>query len=829
MKKLILLLFLCFVGLNHLDAQRRQGKRGGPGGSRKGAPKINIVGKLINSTSGQGLEYATISVFSKRDSSLVGGGLTEPDGTFNVEARPGPMYAQIDFLGFESLMIDPIPFDRDKIKAGERKIDLGEIQMFEGGVALEEVEIRAEKSESQYSLDKRVFNVGKDLANRGGSAEDILDNVPSVTVDVEGEVSLRGSTGVRILIDGRPSGLASAGNGLRSIPSDMIDKVEVITNPGARYEAEGMAGIINIVLKKNTGNGFNGSFDVSTGWPTRYGAGANINYRKGKINWFANYGINFRSGPGRGFTYQENTRADTVYITDLQRSRNRGGLNNSIRTGIDYYFTENKTLTGYLQYRKSDESNESTVIYNDFVNNINNPTSITTRLDDEKEDESNLEYSLNYRNQIGGDRDHEFKASLQYRDDIETENSIFTESFDPLDAVPYNSLNQRSNNAEKNKNWLVQVDYTKPLSSKDHKLELGVRSSFRRINNDYLVEEENSLGVFESLEGLSNNFNYDEDVHAAYASYGNKHNAFSYQVGLRAEYSDVFTELEQTNELNPRSYFNLFPSAHINYQLSEENAVQLSYSRRINRPRFWDLNPFFTFSDRRNFFSGNPNLDPEFTDAYEVGNIRYWEKATLSTGLFYRHTRDNIERILEVQSNGNTLRFPQNLSTQDDFGLDVSISYSALKWLRLDGNANFFRSITSGKFGDQDFSADTYTWFGRMSSRATFWESDLQVRVNYRGARLTAQGKRLPAGSVDIGWSKDLMNKNMTITLSGRDLFNSRKRISEIDIEDLYQRSEFQWRVRSFVLSANYRLNQKKKRGGQGGNRGDSGGGGEEF
>ncbi len=828
MKKLILLIILCIAGFYQIDAQQRRGGRGGPGGERQGAPKINIIGKLINSSTGQGLEYATISVFSKRDSSLVGGGLSEPDGTFTVEAKPGPMYAVIDYLGFESLIIDPIPFDRDKIRAGERKIDLGEVSMFEGGVALEEVEIRAEKSETQFSLDKKVFNVGKDLANQGGSAEDILDNVPSVTVDVEGEVSLRGSTGVRILIDGKPSGLASAGNGLRSIPSNMIDQVEVITNPGARYEAAGTSGIINIVLKKNTGHGFNGSFDVSVAQPLGYGAGANINYRKGKVNWFANYGFRYRSGPGGGTTYQETTRNDSVFILDLTRSMDRSGFNNSIRTGLDYHFTDNATLTGYLQYRKSDENNENVVIYNDFLQSINNPTSITDRVDDESEDESNLEYSLDYRNEIGGNRNHLFKATVQYRDDIETENSIFTETFNPLEGPSYNSLNQRSNNKEANKTWLVQMDYAKPLSSQDHKIEFGVRGSFRRINNDYLVEEENSAGIFESLAGLSNNFNYDEDVYAAYATYGNKHEAISYQLGLRAEYSDVNTELEQTNEKNPRSYFNLFPSAHFNYQINEANAVQVSYSRRIRRPRFWDLNPFFTFSDRRNFFSGNPNLDPEFSDSYEIGSIRYWEKATLSTSLFYRHTKDNMERIKTLLDDNTTLTFPQNLSIQDDYGLDVSINYSALKWWRLDGNANLFRSQTSGTFGDQDFSTDNFTWFGRMTSRFTFFDSDLQVRLNYRGPRQSPQGNRKAAGSFDLGWSKDFLGKNMTLTLSARDIFNSRKRIGETIFEGFYERSEFQWRQRSVTLSANYRLNQKKKRSRQRGG-GDYEGGGEEF
>ena len=827
MKKLIVLTILCLSVVYNMSAQERGGRRGMRGGGEE-APKINIVGKLINSNTGLGLEYATVSVFSKQDSSIVGGGLTELDGSFNIEARPGRLYAQIDFLGYESIVIDPVPFDRDKMRAGERKVDLGEIRMSEGGIVLDGVEIRAEKSETQFSLDKKVFNVGKDLANQGGSAEDILDNVPSVTVDVEGEVSLRGSTGVQILVDGKPSGLASAGNGLRSIPANMIDQVEVITNPGARYEAAGTSGIINIILKKNTGHGFNGSFDASVGHPLGYGAGANINYRKGKVNWFANYGFRFRSGPGRGTTFQESTQGDSVFILDLSRNMDRSGLNNSIRTGIDYHFTENSTLTGYLQYRRSDEANMNTVIYNDFVQSLDNPVSITERIDDETEDESNLEYSLDYRNEIGGNRNHLFKATIQYRDDVESESSIFTETLDPLDSNPFNSLNQRSANDEVNKTWLVQLDYEKPLGAKDHKVEFGLRGSFRQINNDYLVEEENDEGIFESLEGLSNNFNYDEDVYAAYALYGNKHNAFSYQLGLRAEYSDVNTELEQTNEVNPRSYFNLFPSTHLNYEINEANAIQISYSRRIRRPRFWDLNPFFTFSDRRNFFSGNPNLDPEFSDSYEIGNIRYWGKATLSTSLFYRYTTGNIERILTLRDDGTTLRFPQNLSTQNDYGLDISMNYSAISWMRLDANANVFRSQTNGQLGDVDFSTDNLTWFGRMTSRFTFFDSDLQVRMNYRGPRQTAQGSTKGAGSVDLGWSKDFLGKNMTITLSARDIFNTRKRISETEFDDFYSFGEFQWRQRSVNLAANYRLNQKKKRGGQRGG-GDYEGGGEEF
>ena len=263
-----------------------------------------------------------------------------------------------------------IPFDRDAIRSGNRTIDLGVVGLQVAGIALNEVEIRAEKSETQFSLDKRVFNVGKDLANQGGTAQDILDNVPSVSVDIEGGVSLRGSEGVRILIDGRPSGLANQdnANGLRSIPANLIESVEVITNPSARYEAEGMAGIINIILKKDKGSGFNGSFDVNGGYPEQAGVGANVNYRKGKVNWFANLGLNRRVSPGRGFSLSTLDRPTDTFIQEITRESDRKSLSNSARFGIDFFPSEKEILTGALLYRRSDEDNFSALTYNDFIN-----------------------------------------------------------------------------------------------------------------------------------------------------------------------------------------------------------------------------------------------------------------------------------------------------------------------------------------------------------------------------------------------------------------------------------------------------------------------------
>jgi len=522
----------------------------------------------------------------------------------------------------------------------------------------------------QLALDKKVFNVGKDLSSRGGSAVEILDNVPSVQVDIEGNISLRGSSNVRILVDGKPSGLVgTGGSGLRSLQANMIEKVEVITNPSARYEAEGMAGIINIILKKEVKKGLNGSFEVTAGVPKVLGTAANLNYRTSKLNFFVNYNIRQREGPGVGSLYQEVFRSDTTFITEQDNKRLRGGLSQTVRLGADYFFNEKNTLTTSFSYRISDDKNFAETRYDDYINSLDNLVESSIRTDDEKEDETKLEYAIDYEKKF--DREGQsWKTRISYQDNIEEEGSILENRF--LDGTLF--LEQESNNKERENTLIFQSDYVVPFS-KDQKFEVGGRASIRNIDNDFLVEELRD-NVWEPLEGLSNNFQYDEKIYAAYVIYGDKIDNVSYQVGLRPEYTDVNTTLLTTNEENPRDYVNLFPSAFLGYEFGKNNTLQLSYSRRVRRPRFWDLNPFFTFSDNRNFFSGNPDLDPEFTDAFELGHLKFWDKASLSSAVYYRYTTGVIERIQVVNPDGTSVTKPQNLSTRNAYGLEFNGSYN---------------------------------------------------------------------------------------------------------------------------------------------------------
>lgn len=803
--------------------------------SGKEGKKVTIKGTLLDTDTQQALEFATISVHSVSDSTLIGGGVTDLQGKFSVESPSPKVYLALDFIGYKTTTITDIP------SANESKIiDMGIISLSAGGVNLDDIEITAERSETTFALDKKIFTVGKDLANRGGTAQEILDNVPSVTVDVEGNVSLRGSENVRILIDGKPSGLIGIGEsgGLRSIPSNLISQIEVVTNPSAKYEAAGTAGIINIVLKKDKRSGFNGSFEMTLGNPAQYGAGANINYRSGKVNWFTSYNLQYRESPGFGVAYQNYYQGDSTLITQIDRDMNRSGLSHNMRFGADYFLTDNQTLTASLNYRLGDDDNTNTISYRDLtvpgilthsdriIPSFDDP--YTLRTDDEIEDESKQEYSLDYRKKFA-DKGKSLSGRLSYQNNGEVEQSILTnrlyQSEQPIGDI---NKEQLSTNDENETRTLIQLDYKHPIG-KDTKIEVGGQTSLRNIRNDFEVSEKTGE-EFVELTDRTNDFQYNEDVHAAYFIYGSKINKWSYQVGLRSEYSIVKTELLQTNEVNDRDYFGLFPSAFLNYDLLAGQSIQLSYSRRIQRPRFWDLNPFFSFTDERNFFSGNPNLDPEYTDSYETQYIKIWDSGNIGGSIYYRHTEDARQRIKEVDPvEGTSVTIPVNLATQDNIGVEMLFSYSGLNWLRLDGNANLFKAKTDGEYNGQNFDVDTYSWTGRLTSRFTFWNgADFQVRTNHRASRETQQGTRGAITSIDLGFTKDVLNKNLTLTLSVRDLLNSRKRVYERFGPDFYEDGEFQWRSRAISLTANYRINMQKQRGNPS-RAGTGGGDGGEF
>jgi ferric enterobactin receptor len=775
------------------------------------AQKGILKGKVIDSQTSTPLSYASVRVLKISDSTLIAGNITREDGLFSIDMPLGQAYAIVEFIGYQPLKISSFSLTK------EQSIhDLGIIKLSSATTNLDEVEIRAEKSTMELSLDKKIFNVGKDLSNAGGSAIDILGNIPSVSVDVEGNVKLRGSQNVRILIDGKPSGLVSfkGGSGLQQLQGNLIDKVEIITNPSARYEAEGMSGIINIVLKKEQKQGFNGSFEVITGFPANYGLAANVNYRHKKVNFFINYGMAYRQQPGVGSQYQELYANDTTYISQIERVGTMTGFHNNVKAGLDYFFNPKNTLTVFYVLRRTDVRRITDLTYKDYLFKTDNLKTITMRQQDEKEHEPHSETGLSYKKTFDKKK-QELVADFRFLDYWERSDQIFTQNGIFADGSPNTNSNQiqKALNDEYEKQYLFQVDYVHPID-KEGKFETGLRSSFRRMINDYIATEQGANGAFFTLPGLDNYFIYDENIHAAYAILGNKQGNFSYQFGLRGEITDAKTTLQKTNEVHPRDYANLFPSAHFTYKLPKENAIQLSYSRRVRRPTYNELSPFVTLSDNRNFFAGNPALNPEFTDAFELGHIKYFEKGTLSSSLYYRHTTDKIQSIRRVDNLGFANTFPENLLKEDAFGAEVTSQHTLVKWWKMDNNFNFFRAITDGANIGTNIASDTYSWFVRHTSKFSLPQNiDFQVRGNYEAPQKTPQGERKALYYVDLGMNKDILKGTGTITLNVSDLFNSRRNRFITEGSNFYTSGNFLGRKRQINLTFSYRLNQAKQSG----------------
>lgn len=772
--------------------------------------KLKVVGKIVDGASRAPLGYASIRLFNAADSSFVSGAITDETGGFVVDIVAGNFYALTEFIGYKPQYTPNI-----RLTSANSPLDLGAIQVTASAKTLDEVTVQAEKSSMELSLDKKVFNVGKDLANAGGTAVDILTNVPAVAVDVEGNVSLRGSGNVRILIDGKPSGLVSikGASGLAQLQGSMIERVEIITNPSARYEAEGMGGVINIVLKKERKEGINGSFDIITGHPTNFGGAANVNYRKKNLNFFINYTMSYRNTPGKNYVYQELYRNDSIFIMERDMKSNLKGMANSARGGLDYYFNTKNVLTAAYTWRTSKGKRFSTLDYRDYLSNLGNMTSYTRRTQDETETEPNAEYALTYKKTFNR-KGQELTADVRYLDNWEDSDQYYRENVYNPNGSPSNipPLLQRALNYETEKQLLFQVDYVHPFG-KDGKIEAGGRSSSRDMTNDYSVTQQTNDGGWIPLPGLTNDFLYEENIHAVYGMIGNKTGKLSYQGGVRAEWTGVTTTLKTTNEVNDRNYGNLFPSAHITYDFAKQNALQLSYSRRVRRPQYNDLTPFATYSDNRNYWSGNPDLNPEFTNAFEMGHIKYMNKGSLTSSIYYRHTNGKIISIRTVNDDGTSFTRPENLGTEDAYGAEFTGSFNPYPWWKLDGSANFFRAITDGTGVDEEFQSDTYSWFVRAMSRFTLWKNtDLQLRGNYEAPQQTPQGRRKALATLDLAATRDILKGNGTLTLTVVDVFNSRKFRSITEGANFYARNSSQGRLRQINLTLNYRLHQAKKK-----------------
>ncbi|MFD0861747.1 outer membrane beta-barrel protein [Sungkyunkwania multivorans] len=783
---------------------------------RSNIEKIKVTGKVIDQETKQPLEYATVILQNTQRTQLLTGGITDEKGDFEVEIPAGNYDIRVEYISFKSYELKGQNIRTNK--------SLGTISLSLDVASLDEVEVVAERTQVEIRLDKRIYNVGKDLIAQGGTVTDVLDNVPSVSVDVEGTISLRGNDNVRILINGKPSALVglSGTDALRQLPADAIEKVEVITSPSARYDAEGTAGILNIILKRSKIQGLNGSITLSSGYPLVAGASANINYRTEKLNLFTNSGYTYREVPGNSFTDNTFFDASEQITGSSQETRDfnrvRKGLNTNI--GIEYFINESSSLTGTVLYRKSDnERNTINDIFNFDPNG--NLLSQTQRFDPEVEDDKTLQFSLNYEKKFKEDG-HTLSFDFQHEDSTEDEKSIIVDT----EIVGDGSVEREFvRTLEDQQRILLQADYVLPIG-KESQFEAGYRGTFADQTNDYTVAFEEN-GFFVNDTDLSNILNYREYVNAFYAQFGSKTGKLSYLLGLRMEESNININQITTADFNNKRYTDLFPTVNLAYEFSETESLTLGYNRRIRRPRSRFINPFPSRSSATNLFQGNPDIDPSYSNGLDLGYLKRWEKFTFNSSIYFQRATQSFTFITE--ETGETVvvsgesgtpsevrvpvlrRTPVNLSKNDRYGFEFTLAYNPSRKWRMNGNFNFFESITRGDFNGQNFDAENISWFLRFNNTYTLpGKITWQTRLFYRGPSETAQSKNQGIFSADTGFSKDFFKEKATLNLNVSDVFNIRKRKSESFTPNTFSYSEFQWRERSIIATFTYRFNQKK-------------------
>ena len=797
---------------------------------------VTISGSVFDKETGQPLEYATLILQSVRRPEMVTGGITDLDGKFSVETTPGQYNVRVEYLSYKTYTLNAQTY--------RTSADLGTIQLEIDAQQLDDVVVLAERTTVELRLDKKVYNVGQDLTVRGGSVTDVLDNVPSVTVDVEGNISLRGNESVRILINGKPSALSGLSpQALQQLPAESIERVEVITNPSARYDAEGTAGILNIILKQSKTAGLNGSVNVFAGNPDNFGGAVSLNLRRDKFNIFTTTTYRYRNAPGNAEFDQENFDAtgNTVSFQDEIRDYQRKNTSFNTNIGFEYFFSETSSITNSLVIRNRDSEEEVDIDFFNFDAN-RNPTIQRNRFTNEDGEDENVQYSVNFKKTFDTSG-HEFTMDYQYSRGDELENSIINEVvLGETETIP----TEQTINDEGQINQLLQFDYVLPFGKdKQSQFEMGYRGTFNNFNTDFdfgILED----GTLDRDPNFSNELNYKEYVNAAYMQLGTKVKKFSVLSGLRMEASDIGIELVDTQDVSNKKYVNWFPSLFFGYEFTETEQLTISYSRRLRRPRSRFINPFPSRSSNTNLFQGNPDLDPTFTNAFDLGYLKRWDKLTFttsayvnrSTGVFQFITQEtgDFVQLENPDDPANPVlvpvqaRTPVNLATDNRYGMEFTTSYVPKKDWRLTWNLNLFQQEIRGDYtytnfiGEditQNFDADNFTWFTRISAKIPLpSDIDFQTNLFYRGPTENAQSKNKGILSTNLAFSKDVIKDKATLSLNVSDLFNSRKRRSETRTDNVFTYSEFQWRERQITLSFLYRFNepQNKRNGRRGGN-----------
>lgn len=794
-----------------------------------------ITAVVVDSTSNEPVGFASAALLRQESKAYVKGMQTVDDGKVQfADVPPGRYAVRITYVGYEDYLKENIVVETGK------DINLGNILLKPSGELLEEVVVQGTPAAMELGIDRKIFNVAQSTISVGGTASDLLANVPSLQVDVDGSVSLRGSSSVRILIDGRESAMAGSDitQLLQAMPANSIERIEVVTNPSSRYDAEGQSGIINIVLKKEARAGFNGGVNASAGSYDNYNAGFNLNLRNEKFNYFGSYNFNRRNNVGDGLNSTRQFSNNS--LTENSTESRRLGLNHSVRLGADYYITE-KTMAGFsgnLSLRGNNRNEDM------FYSYFGHPELTGTSNRFSRQDEDDLGFDLNFDLKHGFAREgEELVANVAFGRDSEEGVNVFDQTF----TDPSTAQDLRVNNTgEDGRNLNLQLDYVRPLGD-ENKFEAGYRSIIRR-SEDMQRSEYLDVGQGTMLPDydISNDFSMESIVHALYANYQRKlTEKLGVQAGLRAEQAYLNTEYLSFDPDVPPSdrtatgrldYFRVYPSIFLTQEFGEGNQLQASYTRRVNRPRGWQVNPFIDVSDPMNIRQGNPNLLPEDIHSFELSYAKFWDAVTFTSSAYYRRMNDVVQPIITTVEGMDGVTFSQwqNISRNEAAGLELISRVDFSKKVDAMFNANFFHTRFHGSEAFNIAPAEGFNWNANVTANYRVMPGlSAQARAEYQAPRVMAQGKGIEQFVVDAGVRWDVLDRRASVMFNVRDLFNQRRWGGYTQTHQFYRYFENRWMRRMFMVSINYRFGRQDfEREDRRRNRGmdeDFNGGGEQF
>ena len=817
------------------------GQTGRPPGAGRSKPKIaEVHGTVLDQDEQAPLPFASVVLISARDSSVLAGVMSDDQGRFDMtEVEVGRVWLEVRFPGYETTRLGPQLLSPRP--PGLLNWQVGTVAIKADITALEEAVVVEQASVMEMRVDRKIFHVGSDLTSRGSNTTELLENIPSVAVDIDGNITLRGSSGVQILIDGRPSGLAGGAREafLESRPASAVERVELITNPSARFDPDGTAGILNIVLKKNRLEGFSGQVQATYGTGDNHDANASLNYRNSDWSLSTNLGWNdrwmFMAGETDRTQFWPGDSVSNSFVSRPGDSH-RGSLSGSLKT--EWRASQSWTLFAGINANQGIRDGwDSTSTVEGWRTSNGLLLDSTSAL--RAEIGSNVSHGgdafVGFEKTFGSG-DHKWTADIRHSQSNRTGTNDFLDSTLVLGSLAP-TVSTFNNETNANSRWLAQTDYEKPWGE-EGKIEMGLKATWNQDVSDFQYTEADSTTLWDGIyvpEGLrvvDYQFGYDETILAAYATAGKKFGLLGTQLGLRAEQAYTSAQLNGSGQLDAEpfknNYFRVYPSVNLFVETDKENTWNLSYSRRVNRPRGRELNPYLDMSDPRNFRSGNPFLLPEFTNSYELGHQWKRDQTSLTTSVFFKDTRDVIRRFTSSDTlTGVLLSSFQNLGRQHNEGMEIILMIPLGKQGRLNWTSSAYRIVNDGSGLDSPFGTSGFSWSSRFFASWTV-KSNWKFQANsfVRGAAVTPQGRFNGFATLNLAMSRDLPGDHWQVTLQAKDIFNTRRWSYTTDVEGAFTQDVWiQRESRNVYLTLQYKFGQLEERGRRGsGDRGSSGG-----